>query len=287
MWITKASYSMKGRKGTVFGQIMMLAILTSACSENASLGQNLDSQTSTGGVSVIGNGGAPSSSRNDSSETGGARVAGGAGSVLGTTEVGAHESSGGSRALQTTSATTAALDNVGGQAGARYGTPTGGTTFSVGTTASNGGTGISGATTATSPNMAGAAGIGCEHTTGVELTSSVAMGPSGKAEIVGRWCNGTSQSIFLSGCTTVQGEYLEPGGVWQNHGGFMQCTWEGYARELEPGQSLLDGGTPPNRGTGVWRLVGSYGVGCTSGQPLSQANCAQSFNATSNQVTFP
>lgn len=81
----------------------------------------------------------------------------------------------------------------------------------------------------------GAAGAGCEHATGVELTSFVGTGPSGKSEIVGRWCNGTGQTIFLSGCTTVQGEYLEAGGVWQSYGGFMQCTWEGYARELGAG----------------------------------------------------
>jgi hypothetical protein len=52
--------------------------------------------------------------------------------------------------------------------------------------------------------------------------------------------------------------------------------------EIAPGESRrFDLGLPPERGSNVWRVMGPYGVGCTPGEKLSEADCREVFETTS------
>lgn len=110
--------------------------------------------------------------------------------------------------------------------------------------------------------------------------------PGGPPGIAAEWTNDTEQPIFLRGCMTADGWYRE-GSEWLEYGAFAQCVVEGTAVEVAPGESHLDmTGLPPERGDGVWRLVGPYGVGCTPGETLSAGECTTMFEVTStNEVT--
>jgi hypothetical protein len=127
----------------------------------------------------------------------------------------------------------------------------------------------------------------------VVLTALVLGAARGGAPgIAGQWSNGTDQSIFLTGCATVSGWYLQADGQWQEYGAFSSCTAETNAVEVGPGETYVDrvGAAPPptNRGTNVWRLVGKYGVGCRQGQRLGASGCSELHELTSvNQLSWP
>jgi hypothetical protein len=128
---------------------------------------------------------------------------------------------------------------------------------------------------------------------GVVLTAIVLQAArSGAPGIAAEWSNGTDQSIFLTGCSTVNGWYLQADGQWQEYGAFSSCTAETNAVEVGPGKTYVDrvGAAPPpaNRGTNVWRLVGKYGVGCRQGQRLGASGCSELHELTSvNQLSWP
>lgn len=126
----------------------------------------------------------------------------------------------------------------------------------------------------------------------IEVSRSVVLraivgegGSDDSSSIIAEWTNGTDDPVFLRGCTTVDGEYLDSG-AWINHGAFAQCAVETMAIEVAPGATYLDPALPlPDRGDTVWRLIGSYGIGCSPGELLSEAGCAQLLKLTSNEVT--
>jgi hypothetical protein len=126
---------------------------------------------------------------------------------------------------------------------------------------------------------------------GVVLTAIVVpVTPDGALGIAAEWSNGTDQSIFLAGCSTVDGWYLQ-GGEWQKYGAFASCVAEGNAVEVRAGETYVDrtGAAPPpaHRGSNVWRLVGKYGVDCRSGAPLGASECSELHELTSvNQVPW-
>lgn len=99
-------------------------------------------------------------------------------------------------------------------------------------------------------------------------------------EVHGVWQNGTSQSIFLRGCTTVDYSELVDA-EWIEMGGFAQCTWEGVAVEVPAGQTYEDP-TAGTLGAGTYVLSGPYGVGCSPGVAMSEAGCTSSSNVESN-----
>lgn len=127
-------------------------------------------------------------------------------------------------------------------------------------------------------------------------TSICASGPAacapGKVSVVltreqdGRlkptWYNDTAQDIFLAGCTTVSFE-LQASGAWTPAGVAAMCFWEGVAKLVPAHTALGDLPFAPSK-AGDYRAVGSYGVGCTPGQPLSAAACTGSFSVASNTV---
>jgi hypothetical protein len=128
----------------------------------------------------------------------------------------------------------------------------------------------------------------------LEVASSVTLravmsetSPGGPQGIAAEWTNGSDETIFLRGCMTADGWYRE-GSEWLEYGAFAQCAVEGTAVEVAAGATYLDiSALPPERGDNVWRLVGPYGVGCTPGEPLSQASCASTFELTSSNEVSP
>jgi hypothetical protein len=140
-------------------------------------------------------------------------------------------------------------------------------------TAGTGGTGAS-------AGGAGAAGSGgADDGNGVTLT---AVYLPGSGVVRARWHNGTDATIFLRGCSTTDAWYRE-GGDWKKYGAFAVCVVEGPEVEVAAGATYEDpaGGVPPARGDNVWRLVGPYGTGCTTGVKFSEANCSALHEATS------
>ncbi len=122
-----------------------------------------------------------------------------------------------------------------------------------------------------------------EQKQAVVLTAVVSPGEGIAAE----WTNGTDEPIFLRGCVTADGWYLE-NGEWIAYGPFAQCAVETEVVQVAPGETYLDTAlTPPERGENVWRLEGTYGVECTSGQILSQAECTQVFKLFSDNEVSP
>jgi hypothetical protein len=89
--------------------------------------------------------------------------------------------------------------------------------------------------------------------------------------------NGLAASIFLGGCGTFTRERLEAG-AWVDKGPDKVCGWEGYAREVKAGEALVDKGY---FGGGKWRVHVTYGLGCASNKPLSQAACSSMSEALS------
>lgn len=126
-------------------------------------------------------------------------------------------------------------------------------------------------------------------TSGRVVLSGILTDEAGQHTIMAQWDNGTDQTIYLRGCSTTDGLYLEDG-TWQRYGAFVQCTVEGPAVELAPGeryQDVVGASAPPERGDGVWRLQGPYGIGCNSGQELSLAGCTEVIDLESeNEVSW-
>jgi hypothetical protein len=127
-------------------------------------------------------------------------------------------------------------------------------------------------------------------TRGVQLRAVLAeVSEGGMMGIAAEWSNGTDQPIFLQGCSTTSGWYLEDG-EWQEYGGFILCFAEGPMVVVSPGEIYVDfAGVPPSdRGTDIWRLQGPYGVGCMPAEGLfSESECAAVTEITSvNEVSF-
>lgn len=98
------------------------------------------------------------------------------------------------------------------------------------------------------------------------------------------WSNGTSEAIFLPGCTTYSLEKFDAAKkTWYELGPGAVCAWEGYAVVVAAGESWQamtlqapQFTTPPDvDGVGTYRLVGQYWTGCQSDPPapISTAGC--------------
>jgi hypothetical protein len=122
---------------------------------------------------------------------------------------------------------------------------------------------------------------------GVDLRAVVTEVSPGNPGIAAEWVNGTLEPIYLPGCSTVSG-WSYDGMEWQEHGAFFVCAMEGPMVAIAPGQTYLDtAGDPPNRGIDVWRLVGTYAVGCVPDDGLfSEAVCSYRTELTSDQVNL-
>jgi hypothetical protein len=82
--------------------------------------------------------------------------------------------------------------------------------------------------------------------------------------------NQTSASAFFGGCSVFSWE-KQVNGNWVNQGPDVVCFWEGNAVEVKAGATLVEQLNASKQGT--FRLAAAYGIGCTPGEPLSQANC--------------
>jgi hypothetical protein len=245
-----------------------------ACSDDASLGKKLSVESETGG------------SPTDTGQGGHTTAQGG--STSGGTGSGGTTSASGGRADATggVGETGGAAGNANPSGGASGSTTTGGVVetggkIATGGVAETGGT-LSSGGAGEGGESAGAGGAG--NRDGVILT---ALYLAGSGVVNAEWYNGTDTTIFLRGCSTTNGWYRE-GGEWKAYGAFAVCAMEGPAVEVPAGETYRDlvGGVPPNRGDNVWRLVGPYGTGCTTGVKFSQANCAELHDATSvNEVS--
>jgi hypothetical protein len=249
-----------------------------ACSGDASLGKNTfttagssSNSEAQGGVPTNAGGATSTSGAGGSSGAGARAEAGGSGSAV---------TSGPTEPDDVASAGSGGSASAGGRAGAAGNAGSAGTTGNAGSGGIAGAIGDGGAT-----NDAGSAGHAGTDV-GVRLT---AVRESGTTRVLGEWHNGSGVTIFLRGCSTTDGWYRE-GGTWKEYGAFAVCAQEGLAVEVPAGADHRDpaGGTPPNRGDGVWRLVGPYGIGCRSGVRFSEANCAEIIEVTSvNEITVP
>lgn len=124
----------------------------------------------------------------------------------------------------------------------------------------------------------------------VVLTAVVVpVTPDGALGIAARWVNGSDRVIFLRGCATADGWYLQDG-EWREHGAFGTCMVETNAVAVAPGATHVDlagAGPPPNRGSNVWRLVARYGTGCRNGEILAASECSELHDIVSvNQVRW-
>lgn len=146
------------------------------------------------------------------------------------------------------------------------------------------------------PNFGGAAGGGADAAESLARTGEVVLTavvvpvtPDGTRGIAAEWTNGTDHAIFLRGCATADGWYLQ-GQEWREHGPFAVCTTETPAVEVGPGETYLDlagAAPPPNRGSNVWRLVARYGTGCRSGELFGASECREVHELTSvNQLRW-
>jgi hypothetical protein len=136
---------------------------------------------------------------------------------------------------------------------------------------------------------AGAGGV--DGGRGVVLTAVVmSVSRNGALGIAAEWANQTDEAIFLQGCSTVEGWFLQDG-QWVRHGAFAVCAAETPAVEVGPGETYVDvsgaAASPPERGTNLWRLVGKYGVGCRRGALLGASQCREIRELTSvNQIAW-
>lgn len=136
-----------------------------------------------------------------------------------------------------------------------------------------------------------AGSAGADGGRAVVLTAVVmSVSRNGALGIAAEWANHTDEAIFLQGCSTVEGWFLQDG-QWVRHGAFALCAAETPAVEVGPGETYVDvsgaAATPPERGTNVWRLVGKYGVGCRRGALLGASQCAEIREVTSvNQIAW-
>jgi hypothetical protein len=97
------------------------------------------------------------------------------------------------------------------------------------------------------------------------------------------WYNDLEYSVYLPGCSTVTFERLEDGTVtWS--GPAAVCAWEGTSRVLGFTDLWKDLALSTQGKPGTYRATGTYSVGCTWGQPLSQAACTSETSVTSNTV---
>lgn len=119
------------------------------------------------------------------------------------------------------------------------------------------------------------AGVDMNPSSGVQLRAVMTEVSDGTVGIAAEWINGTDDPIYLQGCSTTSGWYLD-GGDWIEHGGFVLCFQEGPMVVVGPGETYVDqAGVPPSdRGTNIWRLQGPYGVGCVPAEGLfSETRC--------------
>lgn len=133
--------------------------------------------------------------------------------------------------------------------------------------------------------MAHAAGVNIAHKGACSVVVIILTDKKSypkNAPVKGTVINKSSASIFLQGCSIFSWE-KRVGSVWIDKGPSIMCGWEGNAREVKPGSSQVE--SQNGHGPGTWRLTAPYGVGCTSGKPLSAANCNEMAKAYSDPFT--
>lgn len=104
------------------------------------------------------------------------------------------------------------------------------------------------------------------------------------------WVNLTDKPVFLPGCTTYNVHQGDGNGGWKDLGPPAACAWEGTAVEVPPGGYVdtMPWTAPNNMPSGnlpTYRLEGTYSVGCTPGQPISQGKCTGSTTVDSDTMT--
>ena len=80
--------------------------------------------------------------------------------------------------------------------------------------------------------------------------------------------NHLTESVFLAGCTQVSRQQLV-GKTWLDKGRMTVCVWEGYAVEVASGAAFTEQSSVRFDMPGTWRVVASYGKGCSPKKPLS------------------
>jgi hypothetical protein len=245
------------RLRSVLSCVLASAWALAGCSDDANLGFD-PNELEAGGIGGSANAGMGGGGRADGAgaDSGGASNTGGTNSSLGgTAQGGASPNTGGT--AEPNGMAGASEPVAGGSAGSSPRAGAGGTAGSVGT-----GEG------------------GQQSGDGVVLTAVLDAG-----QIFAEWHNGSESPIFLRGCATADGWYREAD-EWIEHGAFALCAVEGPVVEVAAGATHRDplGGTPPDRGDNVWRLVGPYGSDCTAGARFSAADCAAVHEAISANV---
>ena len=95
-----------------------------------------------------------------------------------------------------------------------------------------------------------------------------AVGDVGKAVFQ----NLLSTTAYLPGCSLYAFQLLA-GDAWRDRGPGVVCVWEGFARPVEPGESVRFEFYAP-REPGFWRLRVEVGLGCSPDLPLSREACS-------------
>ena len=100
--------------------------------------------------------------------------------------------------------------------------------------------------------------------------------------------NNSNEVIFFGGCNDFSIQEFDPPYVariqqW-NDRTLSVCVWEGIPTKLEAGSSVER--TLNLESDGTYRLVLDYGVGCTEGKPMSQADCSETTIVYSEEFTF-
>jgi hypothetical protein len=91
--------------------------------------------------------------------------------------------------------------------------------------------------------------------------------------------NRLSSTAYLDGCSVFAFQRLK-GDAWHDRGPGVVCVWEGFARPVEPGESVHIEFFAPDE-PGVWRLRVDVGLGCSPDGPLSREACSRLFAAHS------
>jgi len=95
--------------------------------------------------------------------------------------------------------------------------------------------------------------------------------------------NGGRVEVFLEGCSSFVHEQLDQG-TWVPRWPEVVCVWEGFARPVAPGASLVEPFSL--RGdAGTWRLSYRVGLACNPDRPLSEADCDSILEVTTQPFT--
>lgn len=85
--------------------------------------------------------------------------------------------------------------------------------------------------------------------------------------------NSSNQTLWLNGCFFLDIIERQENGEWNDYRSFVYCGWEGYATPI------IAGSTESTRDriwtAGTYRIKTSFGMGCSTGEILSDEHCAE------------